>query len=102
MRRGSIGVVLFSELTTQDAADLGAPGARGVLVQQMRRDAPAFAAGLRPGDIVVSFNGIGITDGGPLTRMIQDAAIGGTASVEVIREGRHLQLKIPIARATEQ
>src|SRR6266581_2684581 len=57
VRRGSIGVVLFSELTTQDAADLGAPGARGVLVQQMRRDAPAFAAGLRPGDIVVSFNG---------------------------------------------
>jgi serine protease Do len=102
VRRGSIGVVLFSELTTQDAADLGAPGAHGVLVQQMRRDAPAFAAGLRPGDIVVSFNGTAITDGGPLTRMIQDAAIGSTASVEVIRDGRRIQLKIPIGRATEQ
>jgi S1-C subfamily serine protease len=102
VRRGSIGVVLFSELTTRDAADLGAPGARGVLVQQMRRDAPAFAAGLRPGDIVVTFNGTAITDGGPLTRMIQDAAIGSTATVEVIRDGRRIQLKIPIGRATEQ
>src|SRR6266849_4703667 len=53
--------------------------------------APVFAAGLRPGDIVVSFNGTVITDGGPLTRMIQDAVIGSAASVEVIREGRHLQ-----------
>jgi hypothetical protein len=34
--------------------------------------------------------------------MIQDAAIGSTASVEVIRDGRRVQLKIPIGRATEQ
>ena len=61
-----------------------------------------MTAGLRPGDIVVSFNGTAITDGGPLTRMIQDAAIGSTASVEVIRDGRRIQLKIPIGRATEQ
>ena len=68
----------------------------------MRKDASAFAAGLRPGDIIVSFNGTAITDGGPLTRMIQDAGIGSTATVEIIRDGRRLPLKIPIVRATEQ
>jgi hypothetical protein len=34
--------------------------------------------------------------------MIQDATIGGTATMDVIREGRRIQLKVPIVRATEQ
>ena len=102
VRRGDIGYVEFAPLTTQEAAELGAPNARGVLVERMRKDASAFAAGLRPGDIIVSFNGTAITDGGPLTRMIQDAGIGSTATVEIIRDGRRQQLKIPIVRATEQ
>ena len=102
VRRGDIGYVEFAPLTTQEAAELGAPNARGVLVERMRKDASAFAAGLRPGDIIVGFNGTAITDGGPLTRMIQDAAIGSTATVEIIRDGRRQQLKIPIVRATEQ
>jgi len=102
VRRGGIGYVELSPLTTQEAADLGAPNTRGVLVQRMRRDASAFEAGLRPGDIIVSFNGTAITEGGPLTRLIQDAAIGSTATMDIIREGRRVQLKIPIVRATEQ
>ncbi|HEY3093238.1 MAG TPA: PDZ domain-containing protein, partial [Vicinamibacterales bacterium] len=102
VRRGGIGYVEFAPLTTQEAAELGAPNARGVLVERMRRDASAFAAGLRPGDIIVGFNGTAITDGGPLTRMIQDAAIGSTATVEILRDGRRVQLKIQIVRAAEQ
>ena len=102
VRRGDIGYVEFAPLTTQEAAELGAPDARGVLVQRMRRDASAFTAGLRPGDIIVSFNGTSITESGPLTRLIQDAAIGSTASMDVVRNGRRMPLKIPIVRATEQ
>jgi S1-C subfamily serine protease len=34
--------------------------------------------------------------------MIQDAAIGSTATVDIVRDGRRMQLKIPIVRATEQ
>jgi Do/DeqQ family serine protease len=102
VRRGGIGYVEIAAFTTQEAAELGAPNARGVLVQRMRRDASAFEAGLRPGDIIVGFNGAAITEGGPLTRLIQDAAIGSTATMDIIREGRRVQLKIPIVRATEQ
>ena len=102
VRRGDMGYVEFAPLTTQAATELGAPNARGVLVQRMRRDAAAFAGGLRPGDIVVSFKGATVTDSGPLQRMIQDAPIGSTATMDVIRDGRRVQLKIPIVRATEQ
>jgi serine protease Do len=96
VRRGSIGYVEIAPLSTMVAAQLGVPGARGVLIQVMRRDSSAYAAGLRPGDVIVSFNGTAIEDGGQLSRLIQDARIGSTAAVTVIREGDRVELKIPI------
>ena len=102
VRRGSIGAVMLAPLTTQDAAQLGAPDARGLLVQRIGRASAAFQAGLRPGDIIVGFNGTAIEDGGILMRLVQDAPIGSTATIDVIRDGRRAQLKIPIVRATEQ
>jgi Do/DeqQ family serine protease len=102
VRRGSIGTVLLAPLTTEIAAQLGAPDTRGLLVQRMARASSAYAGGLRPGDIIVGFNGTAIDDGGILLRLVADAPIGGTATVDVIRDGRRVQLRIPIVRATEQ
>jgi S1-C subfamily serine protease len=96
VRRGSIGYVEIAPLSTLAAEQLAVPGARGVLIQAMRRDASAYTGGLRPGDVVVSFNGTAIADGGQLSRLIQDARIGSTAAVTVIREGQRVELKIPI------
>jgi Do/DeqQ family serine protease len=96
VRRGSIGYVEIAPLSPLAAQQLSVPDARGVLVQAMRRDASAYQAGLRPGDVIVAFNGTTISDGGQLLRLIQDARIGGTAVVTVIREGERLELKIPI------
>ena len=100
VRRGSIGYVEIGPLSTLTAEQLGLGDARGVLVQAMRRDAAAYGAGLRPGDVIVAFNGTAITDGGQLSRLIQDARIGSTATVAVIRDGRRLELQIPIQRSS--
>ena len=99
VRRGSIGYVEIGPLSTLTAEQLGVGDARGVLVQAMRRDAAAYGAGLRPGDVIAAFNGTAITDGGQLSRLIQDARIGSTATVAVIRDGRRLELQIPIQRS---
>ena len=96
VRRGSIGYVEIAPLSTRAANQLGVPDARGVLIQAMRRDASAYAAGLRPGDVIVAFNGTDVVDGGQLSRQIQDAPIGSTATATVIRSGQRLELKIPI------
>jgi Do/DeqQ family serine protease len=100
VRRGSIGYVEIGPLSTLTAEQLGVGDARGVLVQAMRRDAAAYGAGLRPGDVIIAFNGTAITDGGQLSRLIQDARIGSTATVAVIRDGRRLELQIPIQRSS--
>jgi Do/DeqQ family serine protease len=96
VRRGSIGYVEIAPLSTMVAAQLGVPNARGVLIQVMRRDSSAYAAGLRPGDVIVSFNGTPIEDGGQLSRLIGDAEIGSAAAVVVIRDSDRVELKIPI------
>ena len=101
VRRGSIGYVEIAPLSTMVAEQLGVPGARGVLIQVMRRDSSAYSAGLRPGDVIVSFNGTMIEDGGQLSRLIQDARIGSPAAVTVIREGERIELKIPIVSTSD-
>jgi len=102
VRRGSIGYVEYGPLTTQQASDLGAPNGRGLYVGRMRRDSAAYDGGLRPGDIIITFNGTAVNDSGILSRLIQDSMIGSTAAVEILRDGRRMQLKIPILRATGQ
>jgi Do/DeqQ family serine protease len=97
VRRGSVGDVEISPITPQLATELGAPETtRGVLVQRMRRDSAAYEGGIRPGDIIVAFGGTPISDGAQLSRLIQDARIGSTASMTILREGRRLELKVPI------
>jgi len=101
VRRGSIGYVETAPLSLRAADQLGVPDAKGVLIQGMRRDASAYAAGLRPGDVIVTFNGSDVVDSGQLSRQIQDTPIGSTATVTVIRSGQRLELKIPIQNSVQ-
>jgi serine protease Do len=66
----------------------------------MYRNSPAYQGGMRPGDVVVTFNGTTVEDPGHLSRMVSDAAIGSTSSVTVIRDGRRVDLRIPVVRLT--
>ena len=96
VRRGDIGYVEFANVTTHVAEQLGAPGANGVLVARMMRTSAAYQAGLEPGDIIVAFNGQKVDEPAQLSRLIQDARIGSTATLRVIREGREVDVKVPV------
>ncbi len=96
VRRGSIGYVELSPVTTRMAEQMGAPGVHGAFVSALRRTSAAYRAGIEPGDIIVSFNGQKVDDPSQLQRLIQDTAIGTTATVGIIREGRTMELKVPI------
>ena len=98
VRRGTMGPDQYVPLSTRMAEEFGAPDTRGALVYRMSRSSPAYQNGMRPGDVVVAFNGTPIDDPGHLSRMVSDATIGSTALVTVIREGRRVELKIPIVR----
>ena len=102
VRRGSIGLVEVIPMTPRLADELRAPSTDGVVVNQLSRNSAAYKAGLEPGDIVVSVNGTAIGDTSQFVRIIADAAIGSTARVEVLREGRRTTLRIPIETQQER
>ena len=99
VQRGAIPGVVVASLTTQLAAELGAPNTRGALVNQMTRASDAYAAGLRPGDILLSFNGRPVEDASAFMRMLADSKIGTAARLEILRESRHLEITVPITRS---
>jgi len=96
VRRGSIGGLELATLTTQLADQYGLRDTRGALVLRMARASSAYEAGLRPGDVIVAFNGQTIDDTGLLLRLIADATIGTTATISVSRDGRRTDLRVPI------
>jgi len=100
VRRGSIGQIWFQQMTTQMAEELGVPDTRGVFVSRMMRTSAAYQAGLRPGDLIVRFNGTVVEDPSHLSRLVSDATIGSTAAIAVVRERRQIELKIPVGRIT--
>ena len=102
VRRGSIGLVEVIPMTPRLADELRAPSTDGVVVNQLSRNSAAYKSGLEPGDIVLSVNGTAIGDTSQFVRIIADAAIGSTARVEVLREGRRTTLRIPIETQQER
>ena len=100
VRRGTISGIWLQGLTSQIAEQLGAPSTRGVLVVRIDQRSDAFEAGLRAGDIIVSFNGTRIEDDSHFIRLLSDATIGASATVGVLREGRERTLRVPVVQAT--
>ena len=100
VRRGTIVGIQLQPMTTQIAEQLGARDARGVVVVNVDRRADAYAEGLRPGDIIVSFNGTRIEDASHFIRLLSDAGIGTTATLVVFSEGRERTVKVPIVQAS--
>ena len=98
VRRGSIGRVRLGVVTTRYARDHGAPDTRGAVVLELYRDSPEYRAGLDAGDIVVAFNGTEVEDPAHLERLMWAANIGSTASLRVLRDGKRIEIKVPIQK----
>jgi len=99
VQRGTIPGVVVTSLTTQLADELGAASTRGALINQMARQSDAYSAGLRPGDIIVSFNGRPVDDASAFMRMLADSKVGTAAKLEILRESRRLEVTVPITRS---
>ena len=100
VRRGSIGSISIEKLTPEWAQELGAPSTKGALVSRMTRASEAYDAGLRPGDIIVGFNGQAIDDPSQFSRMVSDAKIGTTATVKALRNGRAMEFRLPVVSSS--
>lgn len=100
VRRGTILGIRLQPLTTEIAERLGAPNTHGLLVFEMDTRSDAYASGVRPGDIIITFNGAAFDDGSHFFRLLSDAPIGSTVTLGLLRKGSESSVKIRIAQAT--
>ncbi|HEX3367612.1 Do family serine endopeptidase [Phenylobacterium sp.] len=93
IQRGYIGATIQN--FTPDMAEAQGLGAqKGAIVSDTVANGPSAKAGLAPGDVVVSVNGVAIKTSTELTREVAKAQPGDTIKLDVIREGKHRPIEI--------
>lgn len=96
--RGYLGVTI-QPVTEELAQSFGLPHAKGALVNDVMPGGPAAKAGVRQGDIIISFNGAEIKDPSHLQRMVAEAPVGSQAKAGIFREGKQLTLSVGLVSA---
>ena len=92
--RGYVGIMM-SDLKPEIAKALNFKG-QGVLVQEVRPDSPAEEAGLRGGDIIVSYNDRDVRDDQRFRLAVSSTAPGEKRAIKVFRDGKTKDLEITI------
>jgi len=84
VRRGSIGA-LFSDLPLSLQTD-GSAVRRGIQIRDVTPNGPAWSAGIRPGDILLSIDGVEVDDARALLLMIAQRQPGSRVEFKVRRD----------------
>jgi len=96
--RGVIGVRL-QEVTNELARAFGLPRAAGALVLEVFKGAAAERAAIRPGDVIVRFDGKPVASDAELVQLTAAAAPGKTVEVELVRFGAQLSARLRVDEA---
>ncbi len=99
--RGWLGV-LIQEVNRDLAQSFGLDKPRGALVAEVMMDSPARAAGLKPGDIVLEYEGEPITLSSDLPPMVGRTPVGETATLKVMRNGDIITVEVEIGQLPEE
>ena len=92
VHRGTLRGIAIDRVTPRAAQRLGASDTRGAIVADVDQRGAAF----QRLDIILTFNGMDVTDPLHLVRLVGDAEIGSTARITVLRDGRRVDLRVPV------
>ncbi len=93
--RGMIGVGV-QNVTDEIAKAQHLPNEQGALIAQVQPGGPADKAGLQVGDVITGFNGKTIYDSSQLPPVVAQTAPGSTATVNILRNGKPMTLRIKV------
>lgn len=100
--RGWLGVQI-KPVSEEVASALGLKDGQGTQIEVVMDGTPAEKAGLKSGDIILSFNDTQIEATRDFTRAVAGTAPDTASKIEVLRKGEHLTLDVTLAnRATAQ
>lgn len=92
VKRAYLGVGI-QPVTQELASELGVKPRGGVAVTEVFDDTPAEEMGLKPGDVIVAFDGVEVQTPQALQLAVERSPIDGLVPVKVVRDGKTLELK---------
>ncbi len=95
--RGYMGALLGS-LTPELAPQFGLKNDKGALVSQVTPGGPAEKAGLKMGDVVTGIDGKPVNNADDLTMAVISRSPGSTVNLDLIRNGKPMQLSITLGQ----
>ncbi len=100
VERGWLGVQIQA-VTPAIASSLGLNGDQGALVALVSPHSAAATAGLKQGDVVLTFNGSKVEKLRDLSRLVAATAPGATSSMTVWRDGHTVTMPVTVGEAPE-
>lgn len=92
----------MQEVDRKLAASFGMDKPGGALLARVLPDSPAQQSGLKAGDIIVRFNDTEVTTSRTLKPLVGDVTPGETVTLEVLREGRRVTVKVEVGELAQQ
>ena len=93
--RGFMGIGI-QDLNQELAKSFNVKGNHGAIVTDVKEEGPADKAGLKQGDVIVSYQGTAIEDAVTLQRAVTRSSVGSKATVTVMRDGHEKDLSVTI------
>jgi len=94
--RGWLGVMI-QEVTPEIAGKFGLKEPKGALVSDLTKGGPAERAGIMRGDIILEYDGKGVSSVSGLRNMVARSKIGSQVRVKILRNGKEYNLNVTIA-----
>lgn len=93
--RGWLGVMIQS-LTRDLAKVFKLEDDQGALVSEVMPESPAKAAGIRRGDVILSFDGKDVKKMHDLPTLVAETPVGKTVSIDLVREGARMRMDVTL------
>ena len=99
--RGWLGVGIQA-LTKELSNQFGIKEGQGVLINEVYEDDPAYAAGIKPGDIILMVEDQPVDSPNQLSRLVARVGPGEKAKILVLRDGKEMIYHVPMAERPEK
>jgi serine protease Do len=95
VERGWLGVSV-QDIAPEQAQPLGLSTPRGALIADVAKSGPAERAGLKKGDVVITYQGKNIPDASALRNEVAASPIGSDARLTILRDKKRQEIMVKI------
>lgn len=99
--RGWLGVVI-QKITPELAKTFALKESEGALVSDVTDEGPADKAGIKRGDVIISFDGKAVKDVDTLPKLVGATEVGKKVKVGIIRDGKRIDVDVVIGELKDE